>query len=87
MPDWIVYSLIATLLVGVCTEVTAAVLLLIVGVRALAAGSRYITGRLRAESSVAAPCTSSDCRGLPTLHHVTDHGLQCAECGHIPTSA
>lgn len=86
MSDWVVYYLVATLLVGVCTEVTAAVLLLVVGGRGAAAGVRRITGRRTADSSVAVPCDSSDCRGLPTVHHVTSSGLQCAECGHIVTA-
>lgn len=34
------------------------------------------------DSSLYVPCASSDCRQLPTVHHVTASGLCCAECGH-----
>ncbi|MFJ8883642.1 hypothetical protein ACIRJR_09530 [Streptomyces sp. NPDC102402] len=55
----------------------AVVLVLTVAARVWAAAARP------ADSSVRTPCASTDCRGLQTVHHVTESGgLRCAECGH-----
>lgn len=86
MPEWVVYYLVGTLAIGVLAEVVAAGLVLVLAGRGTAAGLRRITGQHPADSSVLTPCTSPDCRSLPTVHHVTGAGLRCAECGHIVAS-
>ncbi|MFE7752168.1 hypothetical protein [Streptomyces sp. NPDC057428] len=80
MPDAVVYYAVATFGVGIVTEVVAAVLLLVAAGRGTAAGLRRLAGH-PVDSAVTAPCDSSDCRGLPTVHHATATGLRCAECG------
>lgn len=85
MPDAVLYFMVATFVVGVLSEVVAAVLLLVLAGRGAAAGLRRIAGRQPDDSSVFTPCLSSDCRGNRTVHHTTAVGLQCAECSHIPT--
>lgn len=83
MPEWAVYYLIVTVLVGMCCQAVTAALLVIAGGRGLAAGLRRVTGHLPVDSVVTAVCTSPDCRGRRTVHYVTGSGLQCAACRYI----